>query len=228
MKRFSTLALATLLSLVASGCMLSLNSNTASTQNVSTSEINGSSTTEQESKQETTKDVVLHTSGNYLNFTNYGIAINNKSSGSTNLATLITQFNDEVGFELVSSITAENVYIQTDYSNNSSKEHLHLSIGTSGSGGLMTFNISKQVKKVEITGCAYYKYVEYNSSFNIDTENLLKIDDLEHHFTTSENTAPSVETFSKEYAKGTASFTLSNNDEKQRVFIDLIKITYIE
>ena len=131
--------------------------------------------------------------------------------------------NSAAGLDIVSDYNdLANCYIQNH--SNDSKEDRHLQIGTGKYRGKLFLRMTKQIKKVAVTFSAYYK--ENSEVSNIETNAKLYIEDelfLPDISATNPQTTKRVE---YTYETPSEIVKFSNDDEKQRVYIDLIEFYY--
>lgn len=195
----------------------SSSSGSSSSQTTSSLGPSSSSSTSEPSKDH----FVFHLSGMYLPFSNYGIQINNDASGYNNRDKLLESINGEVGFELISSLNPSNITIQTQ-DGTATQSSLHLTIGTGKSAGSIQFNLSEYVSKVVVRCSAYYK--SWSGGLNVDTEARLRIDKDTFLPPASAEETPEIVEFEKEYSTSVNTFTLSNDEGGQRVFIESVEL----
>lgn len=198
----------------------SQSSSSSSSSSQTTSSSSSSSSSSQTS--EPSKDhYIFHLSGMYLPFSNYGIQINNDASGYNNRDKLLESINEEVGFELVTSLNPSNITIQTQ-DGTATQSSLHLTIGTGKSAGSIQFNLSEYISKVVVRCSAYYK--SWSGGLNVDTEARLRIDKDTFFPPAAAEETPEIAEFEKEYSTSVNTFTLSNDEGGQRVFIESVEL----
>lgn len=197
---------------------------TVPTTSLSTDSEDPSTTVTQSTSESSSTEAVFLTSGTALPFSNYSIPINDKDSGKGNRNTLMESINSQVGDTLVSSISADSCTILTDDSSNN-KEHFHLTVGSGSSNGYIQFNFSKSYRQLEVHASAYYK--TYSGGSSKDENAKMIINGEEKNFTTiNADPNPEVETFSITYSESKNSLRFANDDEKQRFYLDYIKIIF--
>ena len=168
---------------------------------------------------------LIELSGEDLPFTNSGISINDLANGYKNRDTLHEHLNEVIGWEFIKTISASGCQTGTIQEANVQSD-LRFQIGSGSSKGSITFTVadSVHVTKVIVSCTAYYKYVPYTSSYNVDTNSQLYIDNDKHTFDIVADSAQPVHEFEKTYDEPVSSFTLSNKDEKQRIFVESIEV----
>lgn len=205
--------------------------NPTDTSDVSGTDTSNSETTNSESTStsatsttQSSTEAVFNTAGESLPFSNYSVAINDKDSGKNNRDLLMSSINSQVGEILVSSITADNCTILTDDSSNN-KEHFHLTVGTGSSNGFIQFNLSRSYQRIEVTASGYYK--TYSGGSSKDDNAKILINGVEYNFTTlGADPHPQQETFTVSYEEAKTELRFANDDEKQRFYLDSVKIIF--
>lgn len=137
-------------------------------------------------------------------------------------------FND--GENILSSITYE-AYAQLNYIGNDSDSWRFstLILGSQSSNGKITFNLNVQALSVKAVVQPYTKYIAYNNTYNVDTNATFLIDSEEYDLSLEEGYSGETENITIEHTFGenpVSSFSISNKDAKQRVFVHSLDITY--
>ena len=166
--------------------------------------------------------VTFNLSGQDLPFENYSVQLGGDSD--SNRDTLRNSVNTKVGFELVSSISANTISILTD-NGQKDKAHFHVTVGSSSTGGSLELGFSVPVHKVVVSCQAYYK--TYSGGQTIDTNAKLYIDGEGHSLEAEEGVVPTpIKVFEKVYETYTNTVELYNNLDHQRVFIESVEVIY--
>ncbi|MFA6626987.1 MAG: hypothetical protein WCT17_00445 [Bacilli bacterium] len=157
-------------------------------------------------------------------FDNCLFTANYDSATEERNALFIAMFNeDEEGGDLINSFTSTKMNIdqQTDY--------VALRLGSSSSNGTLTLNTNYVVTKVKANVEAYYKYIEYSSSWSISTGAKLSINGEENtiDLSTDNTTArPGAEDFEINFDKKDNVKTLEFASI-ERVYIHSFEISYL-
>lgn len=145
------------------------------------------------------------------------------SNNASNVENLENSFRTTAGNDDCLKSLGFTGYVQTldcgDHAN-----EVYLCLGSRNSSGTMKWNSIAKITKVEFTVLNYYKTFDYEPYVSLDSNAAFKIDSDTHSLAMTETVAPTKQTFSKEYADGTTSFTVSS--DSGRVLIDSFKITW--
>lgn len=127
--------------------------------------------------------------------------------------------------EVVSSFTSESCFFQ-NYNN---ENKTTLTIGSSSSGGSLTINFLYEIKSITASVQAYCKYIEYNSTYSIDTTSALNINGEITDLSVSDTSKiPETKNVNLSLKESTRSLTFSTANGKSRVFINSLSLTYYE
>lgn len=139
-------------------------------------------------------------------------------------------FNGEEN-QLLNSINYE-AYAQLNYIGNTSDSWRFstLILGSSSSNGKITFNFSVDVISLKVVVQPYTKYITYTSTYNIDTGATFLVDTKEYDLSLEEGYQGETENVNVEYIFTTPkkSFSISNKEANQRVFVHSMDILYKE
>ena len=136
----------------------------------------------------------------------------------------LAYMNEMAGFEVISSISASNTFIQPSNSTNLIVTNLHFTIGSSSAGGSITFNFSVNVKKAVLKCCAYYKI--YNGGMTVDSDSTVIFNNETIKLPAEENIVPRATTHEANYGTPVTSLSLSNTGDHQRCFIESLELFY--
>ena len=218
------------LSVLLSGCNQSQPTPTSSVEPSSepstqvTTSTEPASTSTPTSTTDISHNVKFYMHGSYLPFENYGIPITDEASGYTHRDKLQQAINDQAGFDVVSSISADSCTILTD-NGQTDKDHFHLGVGTGKYSGYIEFTFSKQVTKVIVETSAYYK--TYDGGASIDTDSKIIIADQEYTLPTDPSASSQpVQTITKEFSTSVSTIRFGNDAGKQRFYLDSIEVFY--
>ena len=212
------------LSVLLSGCLPS--QPTSSTSAVPSGEPTSQPTT---SVQPTSTTEVAHNAkfymhGSYLPFEDYGIHVSDEASGYQNRDKIQEAVNTQVGFEIVSAMSADSCTILTD-NGQKDKDHFHLAVGTGSKAGFVEFTFSKQVTKVVVEVSAYYK--TYTGGVSVDTDSKIIIADQEYLLPGDPSSqTQEVKTIAKEFTTSVNKIRFGNDAGKQRFYLDSIEVFY--
>lgn len=134
------------------------------------------------------------------------------------------------GDNVLDSITYE-AYAQLNYigNQNDSWRFSTLILGSQSSNGKITFNLNIQALSVKVVVQPYTKYIAYSDSYNVDTNATFLVDSQEYDLSLEEGYTGETENVTIEHTFGenpVSSFSISNKDAKQRVFVHSLDITY--
>ena len=140
----------------------------------------------------------------------------------------IDWFNN--GENVLNSITYE-AYAQLNYigNQNDTWRFSTLILGSQSSNGKITFNLNVQALSVKVVVQPYTKYIAYTNSYNVDTNATFLVDSQEYDLSLEEGYSGETENVTIEHTFGenpVSSFSISNKDAKQRVFVHSLDITY--
>ena len=132
--------------------------------------------------------------------------------------------------QILTSINYEG-YAQLNYIGNQSDSWRFstLILGSQNSEGKITFNFNVEVISIKVTVQPYTKYIAYTDSYNIDSSATFLIDNKEYDLSIEEGHTGDTEqvTVSNAYENNSVtSFSISNKDAGQRVFVHSIEITH--
>ena len=139
-------------------------------------------------------------------------------------------FNGEEN-QILNSINYE-AYAQLNYIGNVSDSWRFstLILGSSSSNGKITFNFSVDVISLKVVVQPYTKYITYTSTYTIDTGATFLVDTKEYDLSLEEGYQGETENVNVEYIFTTPkkSFSISNKEANQRVFVHSMDILYKE
>ena len=208
---------------------VSSSSEISSNQETSSSAAAPSSSQAQSSSESTTSNPPdpVGISHKVVTFYNGGFT-NSSLEQPASRTKFVEWFND--GEDILSSITYE-AYAQLNYIGNDSDSWRFstLILGSQSSNGKITFNLNVQALSVKAVVQPYTKYIAYNNTYNVDTNATFLIDSEEYDLSLEEGYSGETENITIEHTFGenpVSSFSISNKDAKQRVFVHSLDITY--
>ncbi len=148
-------------------------------------------------------------------------------TAGTNVANKETEFLAYLNQDgqIVDSIEYANCYFQ-----GTGKTGLptSLQIGTGNYAGSMTFNFAYNVTKITFTLQGQHKWIEFSSSWTMDSDAQLDVEDHHYALGSSDTDNPPAEvTDTISISPSKKSITFSNEADHQRGFIHSLTITYI-
>ena len=133
--------------------------------------------------------------------------------------------------QILNSINYE-AYAQLNYIGNVSDSWRFstLILGSSNSNGKITFNFSVDVISLKVIVQPYTKYITYTSTYSIDTGATFLVDTKEYDLSLEEGYQGETENVNVEHVFTTPkkSFSISNKEANQRVFVHSMDILYKE
>lgn len=177
------------------------------------------------STQEVTEET-KQTSFCYIDFTTADITKGSQFVGDNNINNL-NKLKDHMNadVEIISSLSAEG---KVNYNQCKRGDTKSVVIGSQSDSGKLTLNFALEVVKIELNVENYWKYVDYNNTYSMDTASKLHIGnevvDLSNN-DTENDPVPTLKTC--EYNTPINSLELYNESYMGRVILNSIKITYI-
>ena len=103
-----------------------------------------------------------------------------------------------------------------------------MTLGSQNNTGELVFNFSVNVSKVKFTVQPYTKYISYNNTYSMDHNSVFVLNGEEHSLAVDEEYTGETEQkeFEKEFSGGTKTITIANKENRQRVFVHSLTITY--
>lgn len=103
-----------------------------------------------------------------------------------------------------------------------------LILGSQNDTGEITFNFRVDVSAVKVVVQPYTKYISYNNTYSMDKNSVFILNDEEHSLSVDENYTGETErsTFEKTFTGGTRTIKIANKENRQRVFVHSLEITY--
>lgn len=139
----------------------------------------------------------------------------------------VNWFNGESD-PILDSINYEG-YAQLNYigNQNDSWRFSTLILGSQNSNGKITFNLNVHAIAITVVVQAYSKYIAYNDSYSTDTNATFLIDNKEYDLSLEEGHTGDTEKITIDhYSDPVTSFSISNKEAGQRVFVHSMEITY--
>ena len=104
-----------------------------------------------------------------------------------------------------------------------------LTVGTGSYAGNIIFNFSKNIVKLDFTIQTYHKYDSYHENYSIDTSAEITVEGVQYDMSVSGNTTiPQEQNKSQKLATPKKSVEFSNSEEKHRVYIHELTLTYLK
>ena len=146
---------------------------------------------------------------------------------TTPAANLVSYINTAAGKNILSSIEADNSQIMSIDENSLQPMRKYITIGSGSSEGYVKFNFASEVTSITVTAQAYNKYIDYSSTWSIDTEAkcFVNNEDNDIGVTTTSGVEPTAVTKTFTFDNPTTALTFFNLAGKQRTFILAMTVT---
>ena len=192
-------------------------SNSQNSEDIVSSSIISSTSSEEPEVGVWTKKVTFYNGG----FTNSSL---DQAASQTQF---VNWFNGESD-PILDSINYEG-YAQLNYigNQNDSWRFSTLILGSQNSSGKITFNLNVHAIAISVVVQAYSKYIAYSDSYSTDTNATFLIDNKEYDLSLEEGYTGDTEKITIDhYSEPVTSFSISNKEAGQRVFVHSLEITY--